>query len=81
MCLERRLASRFGEAPSGGHVPHVGGSGSFSKGGWVGEDITLTSESPESLHQPGSKNRIIDPGWCQSRRAVAAPYHLFFHGL
>jgi hypothetical protein len=45
-----------GEAPSGGHVPHVGGSGSFSKGGRVGMDIPLISERPESLHRPGTKN-------------------------
>jgi hypothetical protein len=34
---------------SGRHVPHVGGSGFLSKGGWAGEDISLTSERPESL--------------------------------
>jgi hypothetical protein len=64
MCLERRHASRCGEAPSGRHVPHVGGSGSFSKGWWAGEDITLISESPESLDpvKGTTKNHLIPTG-------------------
>jgi hypothetical protein len=39
----------------------VGGSGFFSKGGWVGEDIPLTSERPESLDpvKGTTKNHLI----------------------